>query len=87
MSGQVEAYLGSMLSAHADLKDLLEEMKTLYEKRVRELESMQQDFEQVLSLPPSKSCLCLPCLVCCARGATHGFGKPCRTQSDAVRPS
>jgi|LauGreDrversion2_3_1035106.scaffolds.fasta_scaffold750409_2 hypothetical protein len=23
-------------------------MKTLYEKRVRELESMQQDFEQVL---------------------------------------
>jgi hypothetical protein len=24
-------------------------MKTLYEKRVRELESMQQDFEQVLS--------------------------------------
>ena len=34
MSGQVEAYLGSMLSAHADLKDLLEEMKTLYEKRL-----------------------------------------------------
>lgn len=33
-------------------------MKTLYEKRVRELESMQQDFEQVLSLPP------LPCLLC-----------------------
>ena len=26
MSGQVEAYLGSMLSAHADLKDLLEEI-------------------------------------------------------------
>ena len=44
-------------------------MKTLYEKRVRELESMQQDFEQVLSGP-----FLLPCLICWWR--QRGFWKP-----------
>ena len=49
MSGQVEAYLGSMLSAHADLKDLLEEMKTLYEKRL--WHELTLKLEEAVALP------------------------------------